>query len=66
MASPMPLPARRDYPQHAPLPAPRNPYLACMHADPYCTVCAPAGTLLKHNHDIETRSWWIGAPRTTA
>ena len=63
MASPMPARDRRVHHPHAPLPAPRNPYLACMHADPYCTVCAREGTILKLNHDVETRSWWSAAPR---
>lgn len=66
MASPMPQPARRDYRPHAPLPPPRNPYQFCTHADPYCMVCVPSGTLLQQNHDIEARSWWIGAPKGTA
>ena len=66
MASPMPQPGRRDYRPHAPLPAPTNPYQFCTHADPYCTICAPAGTLLQRHHDVETRSWWIAAPRAAA
>lgn len=56
---------RRDT-GNARLPAPRNPYQFCMHADPYCTACAREGTLLKSNHDIETRSWWGAAPRVAA
>ena len=63
MASPMPARDRREHRAHAPLPPARNPYLACMHADPYCTVCTGEGTILKHNHDIEARSWWSPAPR---
>ena len=48
------------------LPSHPNPYAFCAHADPYCTVCAREGTLLKRNHDVETRSWWIAAPRAAA
>lgn len=56
---------RRDV-VHAPLPGARNPYRFCTHVDPYCTVCARDGTLLLENHDVETRSWWIGAPRVVS
>lgn len=66
MATPMPRPMRREYPQHAPLPALIRPYQFCTHAEPYCTECAPVGTLLLRNQDIERRSWWIGAPRASA
>lgn len=58
MASPMPTPDRREHRPHAPLPAPSNPYIACMHADRYCTVCVREGTLLTRNADIERSSWW--------
>jgi hypothetical protein len=54
---------RRQHRAHAPLPAPINPYTACMHADPYCALCAREGTILKQNHDIEARSWWVRAAR---
>lgn len=58
--------ARRDYRPHAPLPALIHPYQFCTHAEPYCTECAPVGTLLLRNQDVERRSWWIGAPRAAA
>ena len=59
MASPMPSLDRREHRAHAPLPSPRNPYLACMHADPYCTVCAREGQLLLRNIDVERSSWFV-------
>lgn len=63
MASPMPQPTRREHRPHAPLPALIHPYQFCTHAEPYCTQCVPVGTLLLRNHDVERRSWWIGAVR---
>lgn len=54
---------RRASAPHAQLPQPLNPYHACRHPDPYCTECAPEGTILFSNHDTESRSWWVGVPR---
>lgn len=61
--NPSPTFHRRRFTDHAPLPGPVNPYAFCQHADPYCIECAPEGTLLLSNHDTESRSWWVGAPR---
>lgn len=53
---------RRHFTNHAPLPAPVNPYAFCLHDDPYCIECANEGTILHGNHDIESRAWGLRTP----
>ncbi|MGS1076686.1 hypothetical protein [Pseudoxanthomonas beigongshangi] len=48
---------RRHFTNHAPLPAPVNPLLACTHRTGYCSQCLTEGTVIHNNHDIESSSW---------
>lgn len=53
---------RRRFADHAPLPAPVNPLLACTHRTGYCSQCLTEGTVIHNNHDIEFSSWTDEAP----
>lgn len=48
--------ARRAYPAHAPLPSFLALHRDCPHRRDYCTDCAPEGTVIHCNRDIERRA----------
>lgn len=53
---------RRHFTDHAPLPKPVNPLLACTHRTGYCSQCLAEGTVIHNNHDIELSSWVDAEP----